>query len=47
MFSCAYVNLSEFEPKYNQGSKMGQKGSKKGAKTPKKDQKGSKIGPKW
>ena len=29
MFAGAYGNLSEFDPKYNQGSKLGQKWSKK------------------
>ena len=42
MFAYAYGNLQEFDPKYNQGSKMGQKVSKKGAKTQKKDKKGPK-----
>ena len=30
IYICAYDNLQEFELKYNQGSKKGQKGSKKG-----------------
>ena len=30
IFTCAYDNLQEFDPKYNQGSKKGQNGSKKG-----------------
>ena len=29
-FACEYDNLQELDPKYNQGSKKGQKGSKKG-----------------
>ena len=31
-FTCTYDNLQEFYPKYNQRSKKGQKGSKKGPK---------------
>ena len=30
IFTCAYENLQDFDPKYNQGSKNGKKGSKKG-----------------